>query len=188
VNGNEAEDRIPPTSCGVVRAGPGRVGSRLGVSTVSGTEGAALPGPNIDHEAVYRQLPLPVLLLTPEFVIVDANEAYLAATGRTREQLVGLNVFDAFPDNPADSHASGVQDSKASLGRVLATGKADVRSFQKYDVEVPGSPGQFAARYWNTVNAPVFGPDGHIVQITHILEEITDRVRRFLEGLNQDEA
>lgn len=147
-----------------------------------------MTGFDIDYAAVYRQLPLPVLLLTPEFVIADANQAYLAATGRSREQLVGRNAFGAFPDNPADPHASGVQDSVASLSRVMATGEPDVRSFQKYDVEVPGRPGVYAARYWNLVNAPVFGPDRQIVLIAHCLEEITERVQRFLEGLKEDAA
>ena len=147
-----------------------------------------MTGPDIDYLAVYRQLPIPVLLLTPEFVVADANEAYLVATGRTREELVGHNVFAAFPNNPADPLATGVQDSMASLDRVLQTGKPDVRSFHKYDVEVPGQPGVYAPRYWNSVNAPVFGPDGQIVLIAHCLEEITDRVGRFMEGLKSEEG
>jgi len=147
-----------------------------------------MTGLEVDYAAVYRQLPFPVLLLTAEFVIADANQAYLDATGRTREQLVGRNAFDTFPDNPADPHTTAVHDSKASLARVLATGKADIRSFQKYDVEVPGRPGVFAPRYWNSVNAPVFGPDGQVVLITQCLEEITERVNRFLAGLKDDDA
>jgi PAS domain-containing protein len=127
-----------------------------------------------------------VLLLTPDFVVADANQAYLDATNRTRDQVLGRNIFDVFPDNPSDPHATGVQDSKASFSRVLATGKSDVRSFQRYDVEVPGRPGVYEARYWNSSNSPVFGSDGQIVLITHCLEEITARVRRFLQGLQGD--
>jgi PAS domain S-box-containing protein len=145
-----------------------------------------MTGSEIDYAEIYRQLPQSVLVLTPDFVVVDANQAYLDATGRTRDELLGRNIFDAFPDNPADPHATGVQDSEESLSRVLATGKPDIRSFQKYDVEVPGRPGVYEARYWNAVNAPVFGPDGRIVLITHNLEEITERVRKFLEGLEPD--
>lgn len=141
---------------------------------------------SIDYAAIFQQFASPVLLLTPDFVVADANQAYLDATRRTRDQLLGRNIFEAFPDNPADPHSSGVQDSKASLSRVLATGKSDVRSFQRYDVEVPGRPGVYEPRYWNSSNAPVFGPDGQIALITHCLEEITARVRRFLEGLQDD--
>jgi PAS domain-containing protein len=142
---------------------------------------------SIDYAAVFQQFSAPVLLLTPELLVADANQAYLDVTGRTRDQLLGLNIFAAFPDNPSDAHASSVQDSKESFSRVLETGKPDFRSFQRYDAEVPGSPGVYETRYWNSNNAPVFGPDGQIVLITHQLEEITERVRRFLSGL-QDEA
>ena len=144
--------------------------------------------PKVDYEAIYRQLPIPVLLLTPEFVIADANQAFLAATGRKREQLLGHSLFDAFPDNPTDPDATGVQDIRKSLGKVLATGKPDVRALQRYDVEEPGKPGEFAARYWNPCNAPVFGPDGQIVLISHCVEEMTSRVHKFLAGLTADDT
>jgi PAS domain-containing protein len=153
-----------------------------------GVGSEAMTVPQIDYAAVYRDLPIPVLLLTPEFVIADVNVAYLQVAGRTREELLGRNVFDAFPDNPADPDASGVRDLSASLARVLATGKPDALSLQKYDVEVPGSPGLFAKRYWCPVNAPVFGPDGRVVLLVECVEEITERVRKFIGGLAASEV
>jgi PAS domain-containing protein len=142
-----------------------------------------MTGSQIDYAAVYRDLPIPVLLLTPDFVIADMNQAYQDVSGRTREDLVGRNVFDAFPDNPADPSATGVHEVSASLSRVLATRKPDALSMQKYDVEVPGMPGIFAPRYWSPVHAPVFGPEGEILLIAQCVEEITERVRKFIEGL-----
>lgn len=147
-----------------------------------------MTGPHIDYAAIYRDLPIPVLLLTPEFVIADANLAYLQVAGRTREQLLGRNIFDAFPDNPSDPGATGVHHLSVSLARVLATGKPDAISLQQYDVEVPGCPGVFAKRYWCPVNAPVFGPDGRVVLIAHCVEEITERVSKFIEGLTHSDA
>ena len=44
----------------------------------------------------------------------DVNRAYLTATGRTREDLVGRDLFDAFPDNPADAGADGVRNLGAN--------------------------------------------------------------------------
>jgi PAS domain-containing protein len=138
-----------------------------------------MTGSQIDYEAVYRSLPIPVLLLTPEFIMADMNQAYLEKAGRTREELLGRYVFDAFPDNPSDPGATGVHNLSASLRRVLATGESDMMELQKYDVEVPGSPGKFARRYWTPVNAPLFGPDGRVALIVHCVEEVTDRIRRF---------
>jgi PAS domain-containing protein len=145
-----------------------------------------MAGPQIDYAAVYRQHPLGALLLTPEFAVADANLAFLQCAGRSREELLGRNVFDAFPDNPSDLGATGVRNSVASLRRVLATGEPDAMEFQKYDVEVPGSPGLFTKRYWSGVNAPVLGPDGRVVLIAHCGEEVTDRMRRFMSALAAD--
>jgi len=142
----------------------------------------------IDYATVFQDLPIPVVLFTPEFVIADMNMAYLQVAGRTREELLGRQVFDAFPDNPSDPSANGVRELSASLERVVATRTPDALSMQQYDVEIPGSPGEFAKRYWSPVNAPVFGPDGEVVLIVQCVEEITDRVRRFIGGLADSNA
>jgi PAS domain-containing protein len=145
-----------------------------------------MTAPQIDYAAAYRQLPVPIVLLTPEFAIADANLAFLQGAGRTREELLGRNIFDAFPEDPSDSSATGVRNASASLRRVLATGEPDAIEFQKYDVEVPGSPDVFSRRYWSGVNAPVFGPDGRIVLIAHCGEDVTDRMHRFMSVLAGD--
>ena len=145
-----------------------------------------MTGPQIDYAAVYRQLPIPVLLLTPEFAVADVNLAFQQATGRTREELLGRIIFDAFPEDPNDPDATMVRDSIASLRRVLITGEPDAQEFQKGYVEEPGSPGQFARHYWSGVNAPVFGPDGGVVLIASVSEDVTDRMRRFMSALESD--
>ena len=147
-----------------------------------------MTGLEIDYAAVFRDLPIPVLLLTPEFVIADMNVAYLQVAGRTREELVGQIVFDAFPDNPDDPGANGVSELRASLDRVLAMGKPDALSMQQYDVEVAGSPGVFAKRFWSPVNAPIFGADGQVALLVQCVEEITDRVQKFIDGLVASDA
>jgi len=145
-----------------------------------------MTGPQLDYAAVYRHFPVPVLLLTPELQIADANLAFLKATGRTREDLLGRILCDAFPDDPSDRSATGVRDVSASVRRVLATGEPDAREFQKYDVEVPGTPGVFARRYWSGVNAPIPGPDGSVVVIASCVEDVTDRMSRFMSALEAD--
>jgi PAS domain-containing protein len=147
-----------------------------------------MTGSQIDYAAVYRQLPVPVLLLTPEFAVADVNQAFVRTTGRAREELLGRNIFDAFPENPSDPNATGVRNSNASLHRVLATGEPGAIEFQKHDAEVPGSPGQLARTYWGAMTAPVFGPDGRIVLIAQCVEEVTDRLRRFMSALAANAA
>src|ERR1700760_165444 len=43
---------------------------------------------------------------------------------------------------------------------------------QKYDVRRP--TGGFEERYWSPVNAPVFGPDGRILYVSHRVEDVTE--------------
>ena len=119
-----------------------------------------MTAPQIDYAAVYQQLPIPVLLLTPEFAVADVNLVFQQTTGRSREELLGRIIFDAFPEDPEDPDATMVRDSIASLRRVLTTGEPDAQEFQKGYAEEPDSPGLFARHYWSGVNAPVFGPDG----------------------------
>jgi PAS domain-containing protein len=135
--------------------------------------------PQIDYRAVFQNIPVPTLLLTTDFVIADVNLNYLQVAGRTREDLLGRNVFDAFPDNPSDPEATGVRNLTASLRGVLATGKPDVMHPQKYDVEI-GDSGVFERRYWTQVNAPVLGSKGQVELIVHTAEDVTDRVRKFV--------
>jgi serine phosphatase RsbU (regulator of sigma subunit) len=132
----------------------------------------------IDFEAVYRATPCPVLVMTRDLIIVDANEAYLRVVRRSLGDLLGHAVFDVFPDNPTDGEATGVRKLSTSLRRVLATGEPDTIVVMRYDVEVPGRPGSFAERYWNVVNSPVCGPGGEVSLIVNRVEEVTDLVLR----------
>jgi serine phosphatase RsbU (regulator of sigma subunit) len=131
----------------------------------------------VDHTALFAATPSPYLVLGPDLVIVDVNRAYLAATGRTREDLLGRHIFAAFPDNPADPEADGVRNLGASLHRVLATRRPDTMALQKYDIPVMGRPGVFEERWWSPVNTPVVGPDGQVAYIIHRVEDVTSFVK-----------
>ncbi|KPC70858.1 hypothetical protein ADL26_16740, partial [Thermoactinomyces vulgaris] len=73
----------------------------------------------MDYAALFAATPSPYLVLGSDLVIVEVNQAYLAATNRTREDLIGRHIFDAFPSNPDDPEADGVRNLNASLHRVL---------------------------------------------------------------------
>lgn len=125
----------------------------------------------IDFAAVFAATPSPYLLLTADLVICEVNDAYLAATGRIREDLIGRPLFEAFPDNPALPDADGVANLRASLLRARESGCPDVMAVQRYDIPAPG--GRFDTRYWSPINTPVPGPDGLIALLIHRVEDIT---------------
>ncbi|MEU2913809.1 PP2C family protein-serine/threonine phosphatase [Streptomyces massasporeus] len=130
----------------------------------------------IDYASVFQALPGAVALLTPELVFADANLAWLRQAGRSRDQVVGRYLFDAFPGSPRDPAASEVRHLEASLREVLANRKIDM-DLQRYDVESAQRPGHWEERYWSVVNAPVFAPDGQIALVIHRVEEVTELLR-----------
>jgi serine phosphatase RsbU (regulator of sigma subunit) len=136
----------------------------------------------LDYAALFAATPSPYLVLGRDLVIVEVNQAYLDATRRTREDLVGKYIFDAFPDNPADPDADGVRNLSASLHRVLATGEPDTMALQKYDIPVMGRPGAFEERWWSPINTPILGPDDTVVWIIHRVEDVTAFVQARATG------
>ncbi|MFH8504845.1 PP2C family protein-serine/threonine phosphatase [Streptomyces flaveolus] len=118
-----------------------------------------------------------VALLDRNLMYVDANEDFTRLAGRSREQLIGRYIFDVFPENPGDRAAAGMRETRASLLRVIATGKRDTMALLRYDIEDPHRPGHWQEHFWSPVNAPVLGPDGRVALVVHRVEEVTQLIR-----------
>ena len=136
----------------------------------------------IDYRTVFQALPVPVALLAPDLVILDANREFLEVTGRDREDVLGRQIFQAFPANPAIHDADGQGSLRKSLETVLATGVRDDMGTNRYDVEVRDHSGEFEERYWAVTNTPVLGPDGGVALIVNKVEEITHIIRHVLKA------
>jgi PAS domain S-box-containing protein len=112
---------------------------------------------------------------SPEFTMVAATNARLAATHTTREQIIGRPLFEVFPDNPDDPEATGTSNLRASLERVLATRAPDTMAVQRYDIR--GPDGTFHTKYWSPKNIPVLSPSGEVLYILHRVEDVTELVQ-----------
>ena len=135
--------------------------------------------PGLDFRLLFEATPVPYLVLAPDFTMVAANEARLRATMTTREHIVGRNLFDVFPDNPADPGATGVTNLRASLMRVLQTRQRDVMPIQKYDIPKDGAAGgEFEVHYWKPLNSPVLDAAGNVTYIIHAVEDVTEQVMK----------
>src|SRR5690242_11207801 len=95
------------------------------------------PFPAPDFRALFESAPGLYLVLTPDFQIVAASDAYLRATMTRREGVLGRSIFEVFPDNPDDPTATGVRNLRASLENVLRQRAADAMAVQKYDIRRP---------------------------------------------------
>ena len=142
-------------------------------------KGAVLSPVSADHfRFIFEASPTPYLILTPELKIVAVSDSYLRATMTRRDDIVGRDLFEVFPDNPDDSSATGEQNVRQSLKRVLTNRKPDQMAVQKYDVRKPAEEGgAFEERHWSPLNVPVFGADGELIYILHRVEDVTSMVK-----------
>lgn len=131
-----------------------------------------------DFHALFVVAAAPMLIVAtdaPRFTIVEVNKAYLTATMRTHDDLVGSALFEAMPDNPHDRSATGATNLRASLERAIAGRQADQMPLQKYDIPHPG--GGYEERWWDPINTPVMDLDDKVSAIIHQVVDVTDRVR-----------
>lgn len=122
----------------------------------------------------------------PRYTIIAVSDAYAHARKSRREDLIGRGLFEVSPDDPSDPSdpsdpidpsASGIQNTAASLQRVLATRAADQMTVQRYDFQERLDPkAAFEERWWSRINSPVFRPDGSLACIVHRVEDVTASV------------
>ena len=137
------------------------------------------PMANVDYCLVFECTPTPCLLLDTQFTIIAVTPAYAAAVQRPRTDLVGKNMFVAFPDNPDDAEATGVRNLRSSLENVVAHHQADTMAVQKYDIphQQPDGSVVFEERFWSPVNVPILDAAGALQYILHRAEDVTEFMR-----------
>jgi PAS domain S-box-containing protein len=133
---------------------------------------------SLDLGRLFQAAPGCYVVLTEDLVVVAASDAYLKVTMTQRENLVGRPIFDAFPANPDGPASTAETDLRASVARVIATGRPDTLPVHKYDIRRANHDGgAFEERYWRPMNTPVFGQDGAVEYVIHAVEDVTDVVR-----------
>jgi signal transduction histidine kinase len=137
----------------------------------------------VDYQLLFDSSPDVLLVLLPDaprFTMVAATDSRLAATHTTRGETVGRGLFEVFPDNPDDADATGMNNLRASLERVIATKAPDTMAVQKYDIRRPD--GAFEVKYWRPKNIPVLSAGGDVQYILHRVEDVTELVHASEEG------
>jgi signal transduction histidine kinase len=84
-------------------------------------------------------------------------------------------LFEVFPAPPHGSGDSGIARLRASLGRAIASGVADVVAAQQYDIR--RADGSWDERFWTLVNVPVRNEHGLVDYVVHRVEDVTDLMR-----------
>jgi len=140
--------------------------------------------PQIDFQKVIESVSSIYIILSTELDILYVNEALEKASMRKREDIIGRNLFEVFPDNPADKNADGVSNLSNSLHSVIKNKKQHTMAVQKYDIQRPD--GVFEVRYWSPLNIPVLNSENEIEYIIHRVEDVTEFVLIKNEQKNKD--
>lgn len=124
---------------------------------------------DVDLAALFNASPNPYVIFDRNFDIVGMNDAYLRVTMRTRDQLVGRNVFEAFPSDPDQPNGRMV---RASLNHVLAHGTVHQLSLIPYAIARPD--GGLDERYWSASHTPMFDENGEVAFILQHAVDVTE--------------
>ncbi|MFC4909548.1 ANTAR domain-containing protein [Actinomadura gamaensis] len=137
----------------------------------------------------------PLLVVDTDLVIRDVNPAYLHATFRSYDELVGTPLFEAFPRNPNDpTSADAVADLTASFERVFRSGGRDHLPLQRYDIPsgdifAGNAATTYVRKVWLPVNTALHDETGRVVGALHHARDVTpvaDAVHAF--GTSSAEA
>ena len=128
---------------------------------------AGIPKARPDFAQLFQTMPGQYMILDRDLVYVEANSAYCASTERTREEIVGRYVFEAFPPT-----GEGGRQIEESLRRVLATGIAESLPLAAYPI--PMTDGGFRMKYWSCAHLPLFDENGDVAFVAQNAVDVTE--------------
>lgn len=138
----------------------------------------------IDQTLTFRADPTPCVVLDTAMVVRAANPAYLRATGRTREELLGEPLFGSFPANPELPEAGRVRES---VERALRQRTRDQLSLVRYDLTDSAGSSEYRPRYWSVVTTPLW-VESRVVGVLHQAHDLTslsEELRGALDLLHE---
>ncbi len=124
---------------------------------------------DIDFTRMFQDMPAAYMVLDMNLCFADMNEAYLEMVGRSRNELLGRYVFDAFPEE-----GERLETLETAFAKALS-GKANTVHKQLYPIQTPGS--QMTDYYWTCHHIPVFDTEGTQCGILQRAQNVTEEVK-----------
>ncbi|WP_181305226.1 PAS domain-containing protein [Rufibacter sp. XAAS-G3-1] len=139
----------------------------------------------LDILSIFRALPRLYIVVSPDFTIVEASDAYLTSTFKDRS-ILGKYLFEVFPDNPDLASADGVLNWRQSLEFARDNKVPHKMALQRYDVTKPEEMGGgFEEKYWQPSNTPVLDASGNVLYLIHESEDVTQQIKNLEETERQ---
>ena len=125
----------------------------------------------IDFERLFNVLPSPYMILDTRLRFLDMNDRYLEVTERTRADLVGQYVFDAFPET-----GERLAKFKSAFERAIA-GEANSLVREPFSLQRRACQGGGLRQvYWTCRHLPVFSREGMVCGLLQKAEDVTAEV------------
>ncbi len=124
-----------------------------------------------DFQKIFESMPSQYVVVDTNRIIVAVTDTFLEMTGKTRSGLIGMEILEAFPDDPDNPEAKGTEILKGSIDRVLESRKIDILPPVRYDL--PNADGVYEVRWFKPLNAPALNDQGEVVYVLHGAEDIT---------------
>ena len=115
-------------------------------------------------QTIMENTPAHLAYLDPQFNFVRVNSAYVQGSGHSREQLIGHNHFELFPNS----------ENQAIFEQVSYTGQP-VKFYAK-PFEYPDQP-ERGTTFWDWSLVPVKNTAGEVQGLVFSLLDVTDRKR-----------
>jgi len=136
----------------------------------------ALPGTTKpDFQALFRHLPGIFVATAPDFTIAAASDDMRRKTFTWREEILGRDIFEVFPDNPLEEYPHSTKKFQASLRDVFASGATHSMRVLRYDIQDRLGDGAWIEKYWSVISRPVIDRSNR--EVLYVLTEGRDITR-----------
>lgn len=130
----------------------------------------------MDLHELFIHIPEALIAISPDYTVLEATDKYLSLVLRTREELIGKNLLEAFPDSPINTDSKNESLLRQSIDRTFQEKKVIYFDILRYDIARPeAAGGGFETRYWEASHTPVFGQNGDVNYIIRRTANVTAR-------------
>ncbi|MBF9252629.1 PAS domain-containing protein [Pontibacter sp. 172403-2] len=128
----------------------------------------------MDYSKLFKNIPEAIVVLSPEYKILEASDRYLQVTMRKREQIIGLHfLLEAYPDK---EHSYEDNPVRKVLDKARQTKQTEYLDVIRYDLPRPGEDGGgYDTRYWEAAHTPVLDDEGNVEYLIQRTSDVTDR-------------
>lgn len=128
----------------------------------------------VDYQRLFHSLPDNFLLMAPDAdaTIVDNTDGHVAVSLKSREEVVGRPLFEAFPATNEES-ARIMRDSHEHVRRHL---EPHTMPLIRYDLARPAEQGGgLEELYWEATHYPILDAQGQLQFILQRTQNVTER-------------